>query len=77
MTISYIAKILMIIGIITVLAGVLLWLAGKTGVSFGKLPGDIRITSEKGSVYFPLMTSIIVSFVLTVLVNFVIWLIKK
>lgn len=77
MTLSYIAKIFILIGIIALLAGSVLWLLGKTGISFGKLPGDVSITGEKGSVYFPLMTSIIVSIVLTVLINFILWLIRK
>ncbi|WP_239654113.1 DUF2905 domain-containing protein [Nitrosomonas sp.] len=36
---------------------------------FGKLPGDIRIESERGKVFIPITSMIIVSIVLTIIVN--------
>lgn len=36
---------------------------------FGNLPGDIRIEGENSSVYIPITSMILVSVVLTVLVN--------
>ena len=44
---------------------------GALGVRlpFGRLPGDIAIEGERGGFYFPIVTMIIVSVVLTVLVN--------
>ncbi|HEY7584053.1 MAG TPA: DUF2905 domain-containing protein [Acidimicrobiia bacterium] len=36
---------------------------------FGRLPGDIRSESERGGFYFPLTSSILISIVLTVVVN--------
>ncbi|RFF26693.1 MULTISPECIES: DUF2905 domain-containing protein [unclassified Wenzhouxiangella] len=36
---------------------------------FGRLPGDIRIETESGGVYIPITSMIIVSLILTVLVN--------
>lgn len=36
---------------------------------FGKLPGDIRIQGEKGGVFIPLTSMIIISVVLTIIVN--------
>ena len=36
---------------------------------FGKLPGDIRIEGEKGGAFIPITSMIIISLVLTLLVN--------
>lgn len=36
---------------------------------FGKLPGDIRIESEHGRVFIPITSMLIVSLVLTILIN--------
>ncbi len=36
---------------------------------FGNLPGDIRIKSENGAFYFPIVTMIVVSVVLSVVIN--------
>ena len=44
--------------------------SGRAVSWFGKLPGDIRIQGEKGGVFIPLTSMIIVSVVLTIVVNF-------
>jgi hypothetical protein len=36
---------------------------------FGRLPGDISIQGERGGIFIPLGTMLVVSLVLTVLVN--------
>ena len=36
---------------------------------FGKLPGDIRVDSERGRVFIPITSMIVVSVVLTLLLN--------
>ena len=57
-------------------AGALLALAGlpvEFGDKFlplGHLPGDIHITSEHGSIYFPVVTCVIISVILSALLNF-------
>ena len=37
---------------------------------FGRLPGDIRIETENGKVFIPITSMLLVSIVLTLLVNF-------
>jgi hypothetical protein len=64
-----IARYLMIGGLILFLVGGGVYLASKFGIPLGRLPGDIRIEGENGSFYFPLTTSILVSVVLTVVLN--------
>jgi hypothetical protein len=39
---------------------------------FGRLPGDIRSEGDRGGFYFPITSSIIVSVVLTIIVNVVV-----
>lgn len=36
---------------------------------FGKLPGDIRVESDNGKFYFPVTSMLLISLVLTVMVN--------
>ena len=72
-----IGRYLMIGGIILFAIGGLVFLASKFGIPFGRLPGDIRIERENFSFYFPLASSILISIVLTVILNFVLRILKK
>ena len=65
------AKLLIIIGLILVAVGLLWPLLQKMGL--GRLPGDIVVEKAGFSFYFPIVTSIIVSLVLTLLF----WLFRK
>ena len=66
-----IARYLMIGGIVLFLIGGGVYLAVKFGIPLGRLPGDIRIEGENGSFYFPVTTSILVSVVLTIVLNLI------
>ena len=75
-----IARYLMIGGIILFLIGGGLYLAVKFGIPLGplgRLPGDILIEGANGSFYFPVTTSILVSVVLTIVLNIIARLLKK
>jgi len=72
-----IARYLMIGGIVLFLIGGGVYLAAKLGLPLGRLPGDIRIEGENGSFYFPVTTSILVSVVLTILLNVIVRFIRK
>ncbi len=72
-----IARTLMLGGIALFLIGGGIYLASKFGIPLGRLPGDIRIEGENGGFYFPITSSILVSVVLTIVVNVIIRLIKK
>ena len=61
-----IGKILIICGICLVVFGLVLVLGDKIPW-IGRLPGDIYIKRDKFTFYFPLMTSIIISLLLTLL----------
>ncbi len=72
-----IARTLMLGGITLFLIGGGIYLASKFGIPFGRLPGDIRIEGQNGGFYFPITSSILVSVILTIVVNVIIRLIKK
>lgn len=63
------ARWLMIIGALALLLGVVLHFAPWLLHWFGRLPGDIRIESERGKVFIPLTSMVILSIVLTLLIN--------
>jgi hypothetical protein len=58
-------KLLIILGVILVVAGLLL--VFKVPLPFGKLPGDIAIKGEHVQFYFPIVTCIILSIILSLL----------
>ncbi|MCL5781419.1 hypothetical protein P378_12575 [Desulforamulus profundi] len=62
------AKMLVFAGMILVLIGGLLLLAGKIP-GIGKLPGDIFVQRGNFTFYFPVVTSIVLSILLTILLN--------
>jgi len=72
-----IGRFLMIGGIVLFVVGVLVFVAAKFGIPFGRLPGDIRIERDGFSFYFPLGSSILISIVLTIVINVVLRLLKK
>jgi hypothetical protein len=59
------ARTLIIVGLVLVVTGLLWPLIGKLGL--GRLPGDIRIEGANYSFYFPLMTSLVASVVLSII----------
>ena len=62
-------KFLVIIGIAIVLIGIILW-SGMGAGFLGKLPGDIRIERGDSTFYFPIVTCIIISIVLSLIFSF-------
>lgn len=63
------AKWLMAAGVLLLLLGVALHYAPGLLNWFGKLPGDIRIESERSRTFIPITSMMVLSVVLTILVN--------
>jgi len=63
------AKLLITLGLALAAAGLLLYWFPSLFSWFGRLPGDIRIERESGGFYFPIVSMLIVSVVLSVLLN--------
>lgn len=64
-------RMLVWIGGLILLLGVVLILAGKMNLPIGRLPGDITWRGKNTTVYFPLMTSIVLSVILSLVLYFV------
>jgi hypothetical protein len=74
---STLGRAITILGLVLVLAGGLLWLAGRSGLPLGRLPGDLRLEGERVSCYAPIATMILLSILLTVVLNLVIRLLNR
>ena len=59
-------KLLVIIGLVIAAVGLLIMM----GLPFGRLPGDVSYRRGNFSFHFPIVTSIILSIILTLLFNF-------
>ena len=65
-----IGRVLIVVGIVIAVLGLIIFLGGRIPV-LGKLPGDIIIKKEGFSFYFPIVTFLLLSVVLTVIVNII------
>lgn len=61
-----VGKFLILIGIVTIVIGLLLMMVGKIPF-IGRLPGDIIIEKRNFVFYFPLGTSILLSIILSLI----------
>ena len=59
-------------GLALLLVGSMIWAAGKLGLPLGRLPGDIRIQREGFTCFAPIATSLLVSILLTLLLNLIV-----
>jgi len=64
-------RTLILIGIALIIGGVLWPWLGKLGL--GRLPGDIRVQTDHGAFYFPIVTCSVISIV----VSLVLWLLRR
>ena len=60
-------KLLIFFGAVLLVIGGALLLLGRTNLPIGRLPGDIVYRGRHSTVYFPIVTCIILSVVLTAL----------
>ncbi len=66
-------RTLILIGIVLVVLGLLVTLGERLPVRFGRLPGDIVIRGKNGAFYFPVVTCLLLSLVLSL----VMWLLGR
>ena len=52
-------------GILLVIVGLVIVLGDRVGIHLGRLPGDIRIEGRRGGFYFPIVTCLLVSAILS------------
>jgi len=70
MTLEQIGKMILVLAGALAVIGVVLWLGGRY-LGLGRLPGDLRIERPGFAFYFPIVTCILISLLLTALL----WLI--
>ncbi|HLG98752.1 MAG TPA: DUF2905 domain-containing protein [Bryobacteraceae bacterium] len=66
-------RILIVLGLIVVALGVIVSLGEKLPIRFGRFPGDIVVRGKHTVFYFPIVTSLLLSVVLT----FILWLFSR
>jgi Protein of unknown function (DUF2905) len=66
-------RTLVLVGGLLLVLGLVLILAGKINLPVGRLPGDIVLRGKNTTFYFPLMTSIVLSVILTL----VLWVVNR
>ncbi len=66
-------RALALIGGVLLVIGLVLILAGRINLPIGRLPGDIVVRGKNTTFYFPLMTSIVLSVILTL----VLWVVNR
>lgn len=59
-----IGKLIVVLGAVLVVVGLVAWGLGRIG--FKGLPGDIRVESDGFKFYFPVVTCLVISILLTV-----------
>lgn len=79
MDLQSIGRVMLIVGVVVAIVGGLLIVFGKSPLlnNLGNLPGDVRIEGQGFSCFIPVVSMILVSIILTVVVNIVIRLINR
>jgi hypothetical protein len=62
-----VGRVLILAGVALVIVGLIVIGADRAGIRLGRLPGDIRIEGKRGGFYFPIVTCILLSVLLSVI----------
>ena len=68
---SELGKALLAVGIVLVVVGLFLVSGAKVPFRLGRLPGDIAYQGRNGSFYFPVVTCLVLSVVLSLVMWFI------
>ena len=66
-------RTLIILGLVLVAAGIVMILGERLPIKLGRLPGDMVVRGKSGVFYFPIVTCLVVSAVLSL----VLWLVGR
>ncbi|MFQ5923745.1 MAG: DUF2905 domain-containing protein [Anaerolineales bacterium] len=75
--IANIGRVLVILGLGLAAIGALLWGLSRTNLPVGQLPGDFRFELGNVSCFVPLATMVVVSLLLTLLLNVILRILNK
>jgi len=62
-------KYIIVFGVLIVVIGLVIYFFHDKLHWFGRLPGDIRVERENSRFYFPITTMILISLLITLIVN--------
>ncbi len=62
-------RVLIALGVLLIVAGLLVTLGDRLPIRLGRLPGDIVIRGKNGSFYFPIVTCLLISVILSLLLR--------
>jgi len=65
---DYFGRVLVMFGILLIVMGLVFWAGGRI-LGLGRLPGDIVVQKENFSFYFPVVTCILISIILSLFLN--------
>jgi hypothetical protein len=71
------AKILVLLGGVFILAGGVVYLLSKLNINFNRMPGNFVYNGDNVTVYIPCAAMILISILLTVILNVIIRMINK
>ena len=77
MELSQLARIVALFGLVLLIAAGTLFLLDRFGLPLGSLPGDIKLKRGNFTCVVPIISSLIISGVLTILLNLLIRFLKK
>jgi hypothetical protein len=69
-------RILLVLGAFLAALGVILLVVSRVPAA-GRLPGDFSLRWGNVSCYFPLATGVVLSILLTLVLNVILWLLRK
>jgi hypothetical protein len=67
------SRTLIIAGLVLLAAGLFIHFGGRLPLRLGRLPGDIRLQGRNSSFYFPVVTCLLLS----VLLSLALWMFKR
>lgn len=70
------AKLLIVLGVLLVVAGGIWLVFPKAFAWFGQLPGDVRIETERVKIFIPVTSMLVVSVLGSLALNVVFWIMR-
>jgi hypothetical protein len=71
------ARFLIVLGLVLILLGCILYMMTRAGISLARLPGDIRVERGNFTCILALGTSLLLSVILTLVLNLVVRILDK
>jgi len=77
MELSQVARIVALFGLVLLLVAGILYILDRLDLPLGNLPGDIKIKRGNFTCAIPIISSLIISVVLTLIINLVLYFLNK